>query len=202
MALHTANLWGWRDPCITRSRREFIAKAACRQVAYDLGYSVSLAPSRLPLWYGSLNDAITTGENADPLSPSMSGRSAYIDSMEAAHPGYIRDLYRYAEGVLGPMATYKEIADCMNARSGASGDTRPTFSISRRQVAAWFAKQGGRETSPIEKPLLTTEHKTRRIEWAGKWFDTFCDPTTPVATPLIVVASLKYYQHHQRKKGS
>lgn len=102
MVLHTAIMWGWRDACLTRTRREYIAKAACRQVAYDLGYSVSLASSRLPLWYGSINDAITEGENADPLLPSMSGRPKYLEAIEKAHPGYIRDLYHYSESVLGP----------------------------------------------------------------------------------------------------
>ena len=33
----------------------------------------------------------------------------------------------------------------------------------------------------IEKPLLTTEHKTRRVEWARRWFDILSDPTAPVA---------------------
>ena len=33
----------------------------------------------------------------------------------------------------------------------------------------------------IEKALLTTEHKTRRVEWARRWFDILSDPTAPVA---------------------
>jgi len=33
----------------------------------------------------------------------------------------------------------------------------------------------------IEKPLLTTEHKARRVEWARRWFDILSDPTAPVA---------------------
>ena len=71
MVLHTVVMWGWTDPCLTVARRQYIAKAACHLVAYDLGYASTLAYSRIPLWYGSLNDAITDGENADPLSPSL-----------------------------------------------------------------------------------------------------------------------------------
>ena len=61
MALHTAIMWGWRDPCLTVKRREYIAKVACRQAAYDLGYSISLAATRLPAWYASITDSIDLG---------------------------------------------------------------------------------------------------------------------------------------------
>jgi hypothetical protein len=181
MVLHTAIMWGWTDPCLTHARREYIAKAACRLVAYDHGYATTLAFSRIPLWYGSLNDAITDGENVDPLSPSNCGRPKYMETVEDAHPGYICDLYRYAERVLGPLATYRELSECINARSAAPGEGRPTLSISRRQLADWFLGQGGKEVSPIENPLLTTEHKEKRVAWAQKWFDFFCNPEAPVA---------------------
>ena len=92
MVLHTVIMWGWTDPCLTVARRRYIAKAACRLVAYDLGYATTLAYSRIPLWYGSLNDAITDGENADPLSPSNSGTQKYLEIVESAHPGYIHDI--------------------------------------------------------------------------------------------------------------
>ena len=92
MVIHTAIMWGWRDPYLTTSRRELIAKAACRQVAYDMGYPVPLAHTRLASWYGLINATITGGENRDPLSPSQSGRTTYIDTIEEEHPGYIREL--------------------------------------------------------------------------------------------------------------
>jgi len=82
MVIHTAIMWGWRDPCLTTSRREFIAKAACRQVAYDMGYPVPLVHTRLASWYGLINSTIAGGENRDPLSPSQSGRTTYIDIIE------------------------------------------------------------------------------------------------------------------------
>ena len=36
-------MWGWHDPCLTVARRNEIAKAAGRQVAYDLGYVAPFA---------------------------------------------------------------------------------------------------------------------------------------------------------------
>ncbi len=38
LVIHTAMRWGWRDPFLTQSRRLEIAKAACRQVAFDRLY--------------------------------------------------------------------------------------------------------------------------------------------------------------------
>jgi hypothetical protein len=50
LVIHTAIRWGWRDPFLTQSRRFQIAKAACRQVVFDLGYTAPLTYSRLPFW--------------------------------------------------------------------------------------------------------------------------------------------------------
>ncbi|KAG7373308.1 hypothetical protein IV203_034032 [Nitzschia inconspicua] len=105
VVLHTAITWGWRDPSLTSARREYIAKSACRQVAYDMGYPAPLAHTRLPHWYGLVHAAITTGENADPCSPSNSGRATNVDIIDEGHPGYLREMYRYAERVCGALAT-------------------------------------------------------------------------------------------------
>lgn len=181
LVLHTAIMWGWRDPCLTFARRDEIAKAACRQVSYDLGYKAPLAHTRLPVWYGMVNAAITGGESTNRLSPSNSGRVTYVDALENDHPGYLRELFRYAERVIGTTATWQELAEIINQKSSAPGEERPTLSISRRQLSKWFQMQGGKEVSAIEKPLLTQEHKQRRIEWARRWFDVFSDPSAPVA---------------------
>jgi hypothetical protein len=181
LVLHTAIMWGWLDPFITRTRRNFIGEAACRQVAYDLGYKSPLAATRLPFWHGMVDTAVNDGEYCDQLSPSQAGSTTYIATIEGQHPGYIRELYRYAESVLGALATYNEVVDCINAKSASPGEGRPTLSLSRRQLSRWFQDQGGKETSAIEKPLLTTDHKRQRQVWARKWWDLFCDPTAPKA---------------------
>lgn len=166
---------------MTHSRRNFIAKAACRQVAYDLGYKAPLAATRLPYWYGSLNVAIADGENQDPVSPSRSGSRKYTDDLDRLHPGYLRELYRYAESVLGSLSTWDELAESMNLKSATPGEERPTISISRKQLSDWFIASGGKEMSPVEKPLLTTQHRAQRLDWARQWFDLLVDSTQPVA---------------------
>jgi hypothetical protein len=181
MVIHTAILWGWRDPCLTYKERQEIAKAACIQVAYDLGYKQPLAQTQLPYWYGRLQDAIATGEDQDPVSPSQCGRQSYVKDIEEQHPGYLHELFRYAIDVKGALATYLELADCMNEKSAVPGEQRPTISLSRKQLAKWFKDSNGREISAVEKPLLTTEHKLKRVAWARDNFDLLSDPTKPVA---------------------
>jgi len=104
-----------------------------------------------------------------------------LEAIDENHPGYIRELYRYAERTIGPLATWRELADTVNFKSAVPGEERPTLSVSRRQLAAWFAANNGKEVSAIEKPLLTSEHRQQRVEWARRWFDTLRDPLAPVA---------------------
>jgi len=196
MVIHTAITWGWRDPCLTTTRREYIAKAACRQVSYDMGYPVPLAHTRLASWYGSINAAITGGENNDPLSPSRSGRARYVDIIEEEHPGYLRELYRYAESTLGATATWQEFVEIINLKSAAPGEERPTLSISRKQLARWFQKNGGKEVSVVERPLLTREHKERRVQWVRRWYDILSDPLAAVA----FLDEKWFYTSNQRRK--
>jgi len=88
--------------------------------------------------HGLINSTITGGENRDPLSPSQSGWTTYIDTIEEEHPGYIRELYRYAESTLGATATWQEFVEVINQKSAAPGEERPTLSMSRNQLARWF----------------------------------------------------------------
>jgi len=132
--LHTATLWGWRDPYNTIKERMRISKAACNQVAYDFGYPKPLAVMMLPYWYSKLNDSFSLGEDIDPLSPFQAHKNTYTDDIEEAHPGYLHEMFRYAQRVYGPMATFGELANCMNQKSGAPGEDHPTFALSRKQL--------------------------------------------------------------------
>ena len=195
LVLHTASLWGYRDPTIPCNTRRDIAKAACRQVAYDLGYFKALAHTQLPSWYAKVSSQVTGGESSDPLSPSHSGRNSYISNIEKEHEGYIRYLFRYAQKVRGPLETYAEMANTMNMKSNVPGETRPTLSLSRKQVADWFKEQGGKEVSSIEKPLLTKQHKELRARWARDNWNILTDPKKPVC-----FADEKWFYTTNRRK--
>ncbi len=70
---YTAIMWGWQDPYWTTSRQEYIAKAACPKVSYDMGYPVPFAHTCSCPFDMYINSAISRGENTDPLSSSTSG---------------------------------------------------------------------------------------------------------------------------------
>lgn len=181
MVVHTAIEWGWRDPLLTVSERHRIANAACHQVGYDFGYPRPLASSQMPVWFAKIHQSIATGDTGDPLSPSTANRASYVSEIEDAHPGYMLELFRYAQNVLGTMATFSELADCMNKKSAAPGEPRPTLSLNRKQVGRWFKQHGGSEKSALEKPLLTTEHKRNRCKWAVDNWELLTQPGAPVA---------------------
>lgn len=128
MCLFTAKRWGWKDPAIHCKKRKRIARAACRQVAYDYGYATELSSSMLPQWEGRLHSAIDTGavdsssSHPNPLSPRHCGKQSYCDMIEAEHPGYLRELFRYAQRTNGAKATFKELADTMNLKSEIEGE--------------------------------------------------------------------------------
>ena len=84
--------------------------------AFDYGFSNDLAATRLPSWYLKTNESINSGESQDPCSPSHAGSISYCSNIEKTHPGYLHELYRYAESVQGPTATLAELTSSMNAK--------------------------------------------------------------------------------------
>ena len=51
LVIHTPIAWGWLDPYLTYAKRNRIAKAACMQVGFDLGYTKCLAYTQLTVWH-------------------------------------------------------------------------------------------------------------------------------------------------------
>ena len=107
LVLHTASLWGHRDPAIPCNVRRDIAKAACRQVACDLGHFKALAHTQLPSWHAKVFNQVAGGESSDPLSPSHSGRRSNTASIEKEHEEHIGCSFRYAQKVRGPLETLR-----------------------------------------------------------------------------------------------
>lgn len=95
--------------------------------------------------------------SSDHISRTATGRMSYTDKIEKDHPGYLHELYRYAVRMKGIRATFAEIAESMNAKSGTliAEEERPSLSLHRLQVYRWFKANGGSEKSAKEKPLLT-----------------------------------------------
>ena len=145
-ALFLAELWGYGDESLTWEQRQRIANAACRQVAYDHGYPKSTGGTSLWMWRKRAKLLLESG-SSDPISRTANPRISYTDKIEKDHPGYLHELYRYARRTKGVRASFAEIAECMNAKSGTLEAERPTLSLHKLQVYRWFKANGGSEAS-------------------------------------------------------
>ena len=79
---------------------------------------------------------ILHGDKSDPVSPSFCNKKKYVDNLEEKHPGYLHELFCHSQRVYGSTATYSELAEAMNQKSAAPGETRTTISIHRKQLSA------------------------------------------------------------------
>ena len=144
-------------------------KLAASFVFYDHGYrSVSGVIELSGMWSARLETAFESGSDTRPLKARHKGSVAYTNQLEAEHPGYIHELYRYAERTLGNQACYEDLAKCMNARSRIPGEDRPNTKFNKDYLRKWFMKQGGQEKSPIKKPYLSKEQKQERKKWSKR----------------------------------
>ena len=180
-AVALADWWGHGDPTRTHEDRQQIATAACRQVACDHGHAKSTGGSQLYKWRDQLYKSLTDGISNPIGRKEVRGRKAHTDMIEEKEPGHLRELHRHAARMKGAMATFKELADCMSAKSATPDEDRLTISLHRLQLFRWWKKQGGKEKSSIEKPRLTPEHCRKRLDWIEKWEDITTDPNIPVA---------------------
>lgn len=181
IVLHTVKLWGWHGPMVMYKKRRKIARAVCNQVVYDFGFAHSLAVTQMHQWFGELYRCINEGKDTDPLLPLHSRSKTYVLTIEQAHEGYLHELFRHAQYVHGPLATFGELAEAINAKSAIEGEDCLTLSISAKQVSQWFKKKNGKEKSPIENPLLSNEHKQRWVQWARDPWDKLTTNQEPVA---------------------
>ena len=81
-ALLTAKRWGWQDNSLHSKRRMKIARAVCRQVAFDNGYEKPFSASRLRFWEEKLAKAIDDGTSPNPLSSKHRGTVGYYEGIE------------------------------------------------------------------------------------------------------------------------
>jgi hypothetical protein len=182
---------------LTAAEWKRIAEASCRLVAYLHGFKVPLASSMVLVWHSKVYDAFLKGEGSiDAITTQHLGLKVYLQSIEEKYPGYILELYRYAIRTMGAGTTYKELAECMNAKSAAPGEDHSELNLSKSQVSKWFIQNGGKERSSKEKPLLTHEMKNNRLKWVKKYGKILTDPKANVA----MLDKKWFYKHNRRRK--
>jgi hypothetical protein len=103
------------------------------------------------------------------MESKIKGSVSYTDKLEKEHPGYLRELFRYAQKTKGVLASFTDLADCMCRKSDAPSEDRPTLYLHPLQLQRWFKKNSGVEKSATPDPRLTDDHKKKRIEFAQEW---------------------------------
>ena len=173
MVLLTVYHWGWTDPKLSYKNKLRIARAVSQQVSYDAGYTHPFAHSQVMTWDKTVEHAIKngTGEVTSISKTNHKGSVSYVDKIDNNHPGYLHELYRYATKIVGHKSSFAAIAIAMNEKSSVSSENRMTLHLSREQVNNWFKINGGKEYSPIEKPLDTDIHRKARLIWVRKHFN-------------------------------
>ena len=157
-----AERWGFFDMSKTKKEKARIAKAACKQVSYDRGFKASIGWTQLTEWRKNINDMIdgvSVNMKDNPLDSNHRGTKKYTDEIDKRYPGYLVQLFRYAQKTAGAKAGFVVLAETMNLKSAIESDNRPTLNLHHLQVYRWFVSKGGKESSPIEKPLDTPAHK-------------------------------------------
>ena len=104
-------------------KKKEVLELAATVVMYDHGYKQVQGVDRLSrTWAKRLEASFQFGANTQLLNARHKGSVGYTDQLEAEHPGYIHELYRYAEQTLGNQARYEDLAKCTNARSRIPGE--------------------------------------------------------------------------------
>ena len=149
-----------------RRQAKTALELAATVILYDHGYKkVSGVYGLTETWQPRLDAAFISGADQRPLRSKHKGRTAYTDKLERSHPGYIRELYRYAERTLGGQASFEDLAQTMNNKSEVRAEQRPSTNFNTMNLFRWFHQQGGKDKSPIEKPYLTEDQKKERKKW-------------------------------------
>ena len=169
LVLFTAIRWGWNDYNATKNQRKRIVITACRQVAYDRGFSNNLASSQLSAQNRKIYEVIQLGspfdQESNPLSSDHFGTVKYTDIIEEQHSTYIREMFRYAQRVNGAQSSFVELTHTINQKSCIVEESHPSSKMHPLQLYRWFVSNKGKELSPKETPLDTPAHKSNRLIW-------------------------------------
>ena len=163
MALALAKMWGYDNPHLTYIKSLEVADAACKQIAYNHGFSNSTGSRMMGKWQEELSTGVISG-NTNPLTAKHRGSEALTLKIEQAHMGYLHSLYQYAPSTISAKATMNDIADTMNDKSHSPSEPRPGMSLHKKQVYRWWKDNRGFKKSAFEKPQSTPEHKANRVK--------------------------------------
>ena len=189
--------WGYSSNTNTYNDKIRIVKAASRLIAYDNGYAKEFHFRTVIRWIEEIHHGISHGISSTAIAePENKGSVAYTDTIEVNYPGYLTELFRTALRTKGRNSGFEEIGHQMNALSAVDTKNRPTLLLTRRQVNEWFISLGGKQLSPLEKPLDTKKHAALRIDWVVERYGLLTNPFAPVC----YIDEKWFYRVNRRRK--
>ncbi len=160
--LYATHMLGWHRDLFKREK-ERIALAACTIISYDLGYKRVTGKYSLDKWLNRVEDSVRYSSSNTIVDNRHKGKTSYTDRLTSNYPQYLHQLWQYATDLLGDTATFGEITQAMNQQS-TTYEHLPTINLNKFSLYRWFKKNKGKEKRVKEKPLLTEEHKIRRLQ--------------------------------------
>jgi hypothetical protein len=82
----------------------------------------------------------------------------YVQEIDAVDATYLKRLYRYATILHGDVATFRELANAMNAKANIENvlpEHMKPMHLSQGQLKHWFKSKKGKSYSSKEKSFLT-----------------------------------------------
>ena len=96
------------------------------------------------------------------LDTKHKGSESLVERIKLTNKDYMHELYMYATKTNWILAGFAAIVIYMNMKSVIPNEQRPTLTLHQLQINRWFKRSNGKEYSPKEKPLDTTEHPKLR----------------------------------------
>jgi hypothetical protein len=169
IVVYAINSMDYKNPMHSNTTRRTIALAAATLMSYDKGYKKVLGKTRLEEWIKQLEQSARVSGCIRGLNSKHKGKqTCYIDSTNAVDETYLKRLYRYASSLHGDVATFKELADAMNAKENVLPEHKKPMHLSQGQVKHWFNSKKGKSYSIKEKPFLSEEQKEGRVRRAQR----------------------------------
>lgn len=92
------------------------------------------------------------------MKSNYAGSIVYVDRLEKKYLGYLHELFCYSTNTIGSKSSFSVIVTCTNVMSHIVSESCEFLHLYQHQINNWFIANGGKEISPVEKPLDTINH--------------------------------------------
>ncbi len=131
-----------------------------------------LGKTRLEKWIKQLEQSARVSGCIQGNNRKHKGKqTCYVQEIDAVDATYLKRLYRYATSLHGDVATFKELADAMNAKANVENvlpEHMKPMHLSQGQLKRWFKSKKGKLYSSKEKLFLSEEQKEARVRHAQR----------------------------------